>query len=90
MWPVSEFGKKTKIFGFYFFFCLFFSSTVKKKETLTSATMRAVDWRRAAAVVLCLFGCLVSGADAKTSAEGSAAEGKRVRQRLDGSCVTTS
>ncbi|XP_040020728.2 protein FAM171A1 isoform X1 [Gasterosteus aculeatus] len=36
--------------------------------------MRAVDWRRAAAVVLCLFGCLVSGADAKTSAEGSAAE----------------
>ncbi|KAL6109213.1 fam171a1 [Pungitius sinensis] len=36
--------------------------------------MRAVDWRRAAAVVLCLFGCVVSAADAKTSAEGSAAE----------------
>ncbi|KAK9513781.1 hypothetical protein VZT92_027287 [Zoarces viviparus] len=36
--------------------------------------MRAVFWRRAAAVGLFLLGCLVSRAEAKTSPEGSATE----------------
>ncbi|XP_029306743.1 LOW QUALITY PROTEIN: protein FAM171A1 [Cottoperca gobio] len=40
----------------------------------TSATMRAVDWRRGSAIVLCLLGYLVSRAVAKTLPEDTATE----------------
>ena len=48
----------------------------------TSATMRAAEWRRGAAIVLCILGYLVSRAAAKTLPEDPATEGEKCFKHL--------
>lgn len=70
-WQLSELVKTKDLASTFCFFVLI----------LASATMRAADRRRAAAAVLFLVGLLGSGADAKTSPEGAATEGKSALTR---------